>query len=332
MTRIALLALAGLYLMSPGTLLANPDHVFECRSDGLRVECPLPFEGRVELLQTFSRPPCDEGRTWGQERDRVWTFGGCAGRFALYRVQARQPTGIASGTITCRSERNRLESCAVPANWQGARIAQQNSRTRCVQGENWGFDERGIWVDQGCSARFIPGDHGEGYSRGPDINTGVRPPTGTLPPPQRHPQAQPQQPDYARTVECRSNDYRYQRCDLPGNWRSVELEEQLSRSRCVEGDTWGLDRQGLWVDKGCAARFVEAVAAAPGQVIRCESRSDAYTHCPADLRRANVYLQEQRSSSDCIEGRTWGVDNRGIWVDRGCRADFEIVQGGRGRW
>jgi hypothetical protein len=25
-----------------------------------------------------------------------------------------------------------------------------------------------------------------------------------------------------------------------------------------------------------------------------------------------------------VEGRTWGFDRNGIWVDRGCRADFEV--------
>jgi hypothetical protein len=38
-----------------------------------------------------------------------------------------------------------------------------------------------------------------------------------------------------------------------------------------------------------------------------------------------VYLVRQRSGSDCIFGRTWGFDREGIWVDRGCRADFEII-------
>ncbi len=40
-----------------------------------------------------------------------------------------------------------------------------------------------------------------------------------------------------------------------------------------------------------------------------------------------VRIIRQRSESDCIYNRTWGYDRRGIWVDRGCRADFAI--GGR---
>jgi hypothetical protein len=37
-----------------------------------------------------------------------------------------------------------------------------------------------------------------------------------------------------------------------------------------------------------------------------------------------VRLVRQRSDADCVYNRTWGYDRRGIWVDRGCRADFEV--------
>jgi len=31
------------------------------------------------------------------------------------------------------------------------------------------------------------------------------------------------------------------------------------------------------------------------------------------------------AKADCVFNRTWGYDRDRIWVDRGCRADFEIV-------
>jgi hypothetical protein len=46
-------------------------------------------------------------------------------------------------------------------------------------------------------------------------------------------------------------------------------------------------------------------------------------YCKADTRNGARIIR-QRSESDCIYGRTWGYDGRGIWVDRGCRADFEL--------
>lgn len=40
---------------------------------------------------------------------------------------------------------------------RGVRLVEQTSDTRCVQGENWGVDRRGVWVDQGCAGRFVAG-------------------------------------------------------------------------------------------------------------------------------------------------------------------------------
>ena len=71
-------------------------------------------------------------------------------------------------------------------------------------------------------------------------------------------QAEPQRGGYGGgrdRIECRSNDYRYTRCDV--DWRSADLVRQLSEARCIEGRTWGIDRRGLWVDRGCAGIFVE---------------------------------------------------------------------------
>ncbi len=67
------------------------------------------------------------------------------------------------------------------------------------------------------------------------------------------------------------------------------------------------------------------------QTITCESHSSNVTRCDVDTR-GGVRLVRQISSSDCIQGQSWGTDNRGIWVARGCRAQFRVggrqVQGG----
>ncbi len=64
-----------------------------------------------------------------------------------------------------------------------------------------------------------------------------------------------------------------------------------------------------------------------GEVVRCESNDDRWRGCGVDTR-GGVQLVRQHSDAPCIRGRTWGSDGRGIWVDRGCRADFAV--GGRG--
>jgi hypothetical protein len=35
-------------------------------------------------------------------------------------------------------------------------------------------------------------------------------------------------------------------------------------------------------------------------------------------------MVNQRSGSPCVQGQTWGFNRSQIWVDRGCRADFQL--------
>lgn len=67
---------------------------------------------------------------------------------------------------------------------------------------------------------------------------------------------------------------------------------------------------------------------ASGQVFRCESQDNRLRRCSADTRYG-VRLNRQLSDSPCVQGRSWGYDNSGIWVSNGCRAEF-VTGGGYG--
>jgi hypothetical protein len=54
------------------------------------------------------------------------------------------------------------------------------------------------------------------------------------------------------------------------------------------------------------------------QTISCSSDDGHRHYCPANTR-GRVRLAQQRSESSCREGYSWGSDERGIWVDHGCR-------------
>ncbi|MEN9227749.1 MAG: DUF3011 domain-containing protein [Gloeomargarita sp. GMQP_bins_120] len=58
-----------------------------------------------------------------------------------------------------------------------------------------------------------------------------------------------------RRMTCESINGRYRTCPV-GNHGGVRLERQLSNRRCIEGRTWGYDRQGIWVDQGCEGEFL----------------------------------------------------------------------------
>jgi DUF3011 family protein len=139
---------------------------------------------------------------------------------------------------------------------------------------------------------------------------------------------------YGYKLYCASNDFNVHFCSVnPGG--AVDLLRQRSEAACIYGRTWGFDERGIWVDRGCRADFAvtfERRAYNPqfrGRVIYCASNDMGFHGCNVNTYYG-VRIVRQRSESPCIYGRTWGYDDHGIWVDRGCRADFAI--GGRHSW
>jgi hypothetical protein len=132
-------------------------------------------------------------------------------------------------------------------------------------------------------------------------------------------------------ITCSSNDGRRNWCDLGGR-RDVRLVRQISGSACIRDNTWGVDRRGLWVDRGCRAEFIVAGGRPgppppppppPPRIVTCSSNDGRRNWCDIGPSR-DVRLARQISGSACIRDNTWGLDRRGLWVDRGCRADFRV--------
>src|SRR5437016_14086417 len=65
-------------------------------------------------------------------------------------------TGARSQTISCSSEDGEKHYCEADTRY-GARLVRQRSETPCKEGESWGYDEEGIWVDKGCGGEFALG-------------------------------------------------------------------------------------------------------------------------------------------------------------------------------
>jgi hypothetical protein len=128
-------------------------------------------------------------------------------------------------------------------------------------------------------------------------------------------------------VTCSSNDGRRNWCDI-GRARDAQLVRQISGSACIRDRTWGVDGRGLWVDQGCRAEFAIGGRGGPpppppAQIVTCSSNDGRRNWCDIGRSR-DVRLTRQISGSACIQGQTWGTDRRGIWVDRGCRAEFRV--------
>jgi len=66
------------------------------------------------------------------------------------------------------------------------------------------------------------------------------------------------------------------------------------------------------------------------RTINCESHNYRYRYCRVDTDN-RVRLERQVSvASRCRFGDTWGYDSRGVWVDRGCQAEFRVGRDGGG--
>ena len=223
-------------------------------------------------------------------------------------------------TISCSSDDGHRHYC--PADTRGGvRLSKKRSDAACNQGYSWGFDRGGIWVDRGCRADFAIDSYQ--YRNSPPASAG--------------------------TVACSSDDGRRHYCTVESGGR-VRLQQQRGDSPCREGYSWGSDGKLIWVDHGCRADFAveggrgggevqpeqdfawtrNSYAGAPStsgqnQVVSCSSDDNHRHYCPADTR-GGVQLLKQRSESACRQGRSWGYDRSGIWVDHGCRADFQLLR------
>lgn len=57
----------------------------------------------------------------------------------------------------------------------------------------------------------------------------------------------------AANLTCESDGY-YRRCQVDTK-AGVQLSRELGSVRCIQGDSWGFDDGGVWVDRGCKAEF-----------------------------------------------------------------------------
>jgi Protein of unknown function (DUF3011) len=136
-------------------------------------------------------------------------------------------------------------------------------------------------------------------------------------------------------VTCESRNYNFQRCQMPWQWADAQLIRQTSGAQCLRGRTWGVDRGGLWVDRGCGGVFAPVGSGPNGWypgpdwnrrfTVGCGSSNYQYQFCAVDVGHSGrISLDRQTSGSACVLGRTWGWNRAGVWVDQGCAGIFTI--------
>src|SRR6185312_10102645 len=197
----------------------------------------------------------------------------CVKAFAVVMMIAiASLPSFAQYALTCASEDGHRHYCATDTRG-GVTMQRQRSKSACVQGSTWGFDQQGVWVDRGCRADFI-------------VNT--------------------RQVDSAWDRN-KDRDHDHDRDHDGDHDRDRNHDRDGDHDRFADRDH---DRDH---DRGREETMQ----------LTCSSEDGGRHYCESDIQGTATMLR-QRSGSACRQGYSWGNDRRGIWVDHGCRADFEL--------
>lgn len=214
-------------------------------NDSRRRQCDADTRQGVRLLRQYSKTACVEGRTWGYDRRGVWVDGGCRAEFALGRSGGNggqgggwngDNGGGVGNNVRCDSNDNRYRQCQFEG--RSAYLVRQYSKSPCIEGQTWGTGRGFVWVNDGCRAEFASGrggGNGGGWNGGNGGHNG-----GGW--------------GQAQNLYCGSDDRRQRRCNVTIR-RDARLVRQASKAPCIEGQSWGWDRNGIWVSEGCRGDF-----------------------------------------------------------------------------
>lgn len=202
--------------------------------------------------------------------------------------------------VSCESLGGAYRECRIASSGT-IRMVMEISDRACFEDLTWGTHSIGtVWVTRGCRAMFTVGGPGA-------------PKSGR------------------NRVVCESSKGNREVCSADTG-SGVVLQQQLSKANCVRDESWGIDPDHdiIWVDHGCRAEFVLGRKTEPApvrtpldSVVVCESENRRRKDCKADTT-AGVQIVRSLSDSACGFGHEWGYDANGIWVTKGCRAEFVV--------
>ena len=72
------------------------------------------------------------------------------------------------------------------------------------------------------------------------------------------------------------------------------------------------------------ASAADAPTAKP-RTVTCSSAPGGREHCPANTSQG-VVLARSSGESPCLLGKSWGYDDKGVWVADGCTGDFVVAE------
>ena len=203
-----------------------------CESlNNVRHTCRVDARGGVTLARRLSDNACARGKNWDVRDDGtgIWVDNGCRAEFRIGDFGTTQQRAAAH-TVLCESQNNGRTHCDADTSY-GVMLTSQVSKNDCALGHDWGYDQTGVWVDNGCRATFTIGGYRDGTHLMP-MTSAARP-----------------------TMMCESRDGKRNFCRADTGF-GVTLVRQTSDAKCERGMNWGYDQDGIWVDNGCRAEFL----------------------------------------------------------------------------
>jgi len=255
------------------------------------------------------------------DRNTMWVDKGCRASFQLTDPQQEiSCSSVGYKYATCKLTKPLEKFCACSTIAVKAKESVSSCTLNLVSSKNgeggFGFlDEDTMWVDKGCRATFQLTD-----------------------PPQE--------------ISCSSHNYKYATCNLTKSLEkfcscsTITEEVKQSTSSCklnVKSGQNGLggfgfvDKNTMWVDQGCRSSFR---LSDPQQEISCSSHNYKYATCKLTkpLEKfcgcSTIAVKSKLSVSSCTLNLKSGTNGKGgfgftdkntMWVDKGCRASFQLT-------
>ncbi|WP_179952187.1 DUF3011 domain-containing protein [Marinicella rhabdoformis] len=220
----------------------NKDHIVRCESYRLGKQiCTIGHNlknVKVQLIHQLSARDCSGN--WGHNNKEIWVINGCKADFKIQRnnkPNANHRPGQVTNELVCLSKKYRRHYCDMPR-LKDVKLVEVMSKAEKTCFNNWGFDAKGIWVDNNCKARFHYTQKGNRSGNWQDRQTNnVR-----------------QHPDTPRLLKCKSRSNTKKTCAR--NIRKAELNRSISKGKFPCKGNWGIDRSGdLFVKNNCYAEF-----------------------------------------------------------------------------
>ena len=220
-------------LVTPRIAFANSaEPLVRCESEAREtVRCKADTRRGVTLARQLSRAGCWYDETWGFDAKGIWVSNGCRADFALGKQPAVGGASSAGGAKP--SGASGLSGDQVAAGAAAALVIGALAAA-VIASKNKDDDD-----DDRCRYRDSRGRCVDAYECRRD----------------RHGRCVGDPWERDQRVKCESQGHKERYCRV-NTRRGVELYRQLSEARCRYGSSWGYDRNGIWVDKGCRGEFV----------------------------------------------------------------------------